>query len=91
MYSTQSELLSNIYGSFKIGIIMKVLAQVYCSRATVIKFIRCNQVSKMPKPVTSLDVFLGSTMDQMVDNCDDCVTEMVIKAMLAGTRKSFYF
>lgn len=45
----------------------------------------------MSKPVSSLDVFLGSIMDQESDNCDDCVIEMVIKAMLAGTRNSFYF
>lgn len=45
----------------------------------------------MSKPVSSLDVFLGSIMDQESDSCDDCVIEMVIKAMLTGTRNSFYF
>lgn len=79
------------YHPFKIGIIMKVLAQLYYSRAAVIKFTRCNQVSGMSNLVSSLDVFLGSIMDQETDNCDDCFIEMVIKLMLAGTRKSFYF
>lgn len=31
-----------------------------------------------------LDVFIGSIINQESDNCDDCVIEMVIKAMLAG-------